>query len=98
MLLPIGFIFQAFGVGILLCWIYFNQEAGLTKVLEFTPLAYIGKISYGIYVYQGLFLTTGPTGLLPIQQFPVNILLVMLVSVASYHLVEKPLLKLKSRF
>ena len=97
-LLPIGFIFQALGIGILLCWLYYNQSAKLTKVLEFAPLVYIGKISYGIYVYQGLFLTTGPTGLLPIQQFPLNIVLVMALSVISYHWLEKPVLKLKKKF
>ncbi len=97
-MLPYGFIFQALGVGMLLCWLYYNQEARLTKALEIAPLVYIGKISYGIYVYQGLFLTTGPTGLLPIQQFPLNISLVILLSVMSYHLMEKPILKLKKRF
>lgn len=97
-MLPYGFIFQAMGIGILLAWLYYNQEAKLTQILGLAPLVYIGKISYGIYVYQGLFLTTGPTGHLPIQQFPLNISLVILLSVVSYHFMEKPVLKLKKRF
>lgn len=97
-MLPYGFIFQAMGVGILLAWLYYNQEANLTKVMELSPLVYTGKISYGIYVYQGLFLTTGPTGLLTIQQFPLNIFLVLVLSVVSYHFMEKPVLKLKKNF
>lgn len=97
-MLPIAFIFQAMGVAILLAWLYYHQDAQFTKALEFAPLVYIGKISYGIYVYQGLFLTTGPTGLLDIQQFPLNIMLVIAFAVTSYHFVEKPVLRLKKRF
>lgn len=40
-------------------WIYFNQASLLTKLLELRFFKYIGLISYGIYLYQGLFLATG---------------------------------------
>jgi len=97
-LLPIFSIIQAFGVSLLLIWLYFNQSSGLCRVLELKPLTYVGRISYGLYVYQGLFLKTGPGGELWIQQFPNNILLTIAVSVLSYHFIEKKVLKLKSRF
>lgn len=89
---------QAGGFGLLMMFIYTHQNNILTRVLSFRPLAFIGKISYGIYVYQGLFLRTGPNGTLWIQKFPQNILLTFLIAVISYYLVEKPFLKLKDKF
>lgn len=100
---PIDFILmsyipQAFGISMLLLWIVHNQESRFSKVLEFKPLAYIGKISYGLYVYQGLFLTTGPGGSLDVQQYPLNILLTFAVAIVSYEFYEKKVLKLKRYF
>lgn len=92
------YLFGPTGVCLTLLWIYFNQESMLVKVLEFEPVAFIGKISYGIYIYQGLFLRTGPGGELFIQQFPVNICLVLIMSVLSYFLLEKKIIKYKEKF
>jgi len=85
-------------VSLTLLWIHFNQNSLLTRILEFKPLTFIGKISYGLYVYQGLFLRTGPGGRLDVQQFPLNIILVFAAAVNSYCLLERPILKYKTRF
>lgn len=85
-------------IATILLWINFNQQSLTVKFLEFKPLAYLGKISYGVYVYQGLFLRTGAGGKLAIQQFPLNIILTLFCAVISYHLLEKPILNYKSRF
>jgi peptidoglycan/LPS O-acetylase OafA/YrhL len=97
-LLPIFLILNSFGVTAFLLWLYCNQQSRLAAVLEAKPLVYIGKISYGLYIYQGVFLRTSPGGHLLIQQFPVNLLLTCIVAIASYHLLEKRMLRLKSRF
>lgn len=90
--------FQAIGFGILITLIYSRQDSWLTLALNFKPLAFVGKISYGIYVYQGLFLCTGPSGVLWVQQFPQNVILTFFVAIASYYLIERPFLKLKDKF
>lgn len=98
-LLESNAIFVSFGVSLLLLWIYYNQESKLTNALQLQPLTYIGKISYGIYVYQGFFLRTGPKEEgLPVQFFPFNIILTVVVAILSYELFEKQVLKLKNRF
>ncbi len=97
-LLKFAFIFQSIGIGLFLSWIFFNQESRTTTVLNKPILNFIGKISYGIYVYQGLFLTTGPSGELWIQQFPQNILLTVGIAILSYFLLEQPILKMKKHF
>lgn len=90
-------IIQAIGISTLLVWIFFNQNNSLIRLLEFKPLSYIGKISYGLYVYHGIFIGTGP-GLLFIQQYPLNVFLTVGVAILSYEFYEKPILKLKDKF
>ena len=82
----------------ILIWTYYNQESVLTNLLENRLLRYIGKISYGLYLYQGVFLMTGPYGVLTIQQFPLNIILTFIVAIISYELLEKPILRYKNNF
>lgn len=92
------FVIQSAGIAILLAWVTFNQQSILVSVLEFKPLRFIGVISYGIYVYQGLFLTTGCCGKLTVQQFPLNIFLTVLVAFLSWFFIEKPVNKFKQKF
>lgn len=97
-MLKAAFISQAFGVSLFLIWIYFNQKSWLVKFLEFKPLSFIGKISYGIYVYQGLFLGTGPSAEIMLQEYPLNIVATFLVAIFSYFFIERSFLKLKKYF
>lgn len=97
-LLSLSFIAQSIAISILLIWIVYNQSSKLTSILNTKTFSYIGKISYGLYVYQGLFLTTGPAGEMWIQKFPQNILLTFVTAILSYHLLEKPILKFKKKF
>jgi peptidoglycan/LPS O-acetylase OafA/YrhL len=97
-ILPVSNIFVGISISSLLVWIYYNQDNKLCDILEFKPLRYIGRISYGLYVYQGFFLRTGPADGLYVQQFPQNIILTVVVSILSYELFEKRILRLKNRF
>jgi peptidoglycan/LPS O-acetylase OafA/YrhL len=93
-----SFLFQTVGTAVLLVWIVFNQHNAFVQWTEHGIPAYLGKISYGIYVYQGLFLRTGPTGELWIQQFPQNAILTFAVALLSYRFVEKPILDYKKKW
>lgn len=97
-ILKLSFLFQSTGVSIILIWVIFNQQSKVTSILNNRLLSYIGTISYGIYVYQGLFLKTGPSGGLWIQEFPQNIALTFLSAIVSFHFLEKPILKLKKKY
>jgi peptidoglycan/LPS O-acetylase OafA/YrhL len=89
---------QACGVALFILWIYYNQESLFVGFLEWKPIVYIGRISYGIYVFQGLFLLTGPGSEIGYQKFPTNIILTFGLAIASYHLIEMPIMKMKSKF
>lgn len=89
---------QAMGIVLLLLWLLRNQHSVVTRVLEWSPLAYLGRISFGVYIYHGLFLRTGPGGEMVVQQFPYNLILTLITAVVSYELVEKRVLRLKEHF
>ena len=91
-------LFKPAGIALFLLWVYCNQQHLLVSILETEPLAYIGRISYGLYIYQGLYLRNAPGGSLWIQQFPQNILLVFATASLSYFLVEQRVKKYKNRF
>ena len=89
-----------------------KQESLIVTVLEFKPIKYLGTISYGIYVWHFLFwqnktlflpLTETLVQLHPIMAFGHGDAIVIgaitvLVSVVSYELFERRLLKLKRHF
>lgn len=88
------------GITLAILWIYLNQENLVVKLLELRFFKYIGLISYGIYMYQGLFLATGPVRA-PGASWPpqpeIGFLLLLIAAPLSYHFFERPFLRLKDR-
>ncbi|MFC5696510.1 acyltransferase family protein [Pseudomonas sp. GCM10022186] len=84
----------------LILYIYHRQDSMLTKALEFRPLAYIGLISYGLYVWQGIFTGNGPyrigTSFPP--ELYTGVVLTFIAAPLSYIFFEKPILSLKNKF
>jgi peptidoglycan/LPS O-acetylase OafA/YrhL len=96
-IIEIAPIIQSFGVGLILIWIVVHPQAPFISVLEWSPLAYIGRISYGIYLYHVIFMGMGRgAGLIPV--FPWNVLISILFAVVSYEFMERRILRLKDRF
>lgn len=89
------------GIALFITWLYVNQTGRVADMLERRPIRYIGAISYGIYMYQGLFLATGP-GRRPGQAWPPQpewgIALLLFAAPLSYRLFESPFLRLRKRF
>jgi peptidoglycan/LPS O-acetylase OafA/YrhL len=89
---------QAIGTAIFIFWVLENQSSLTVSLLEDKVLSYIGKVSYGLYLYQGIFLTTNPKGGNQFfQNFPVNIIITILITVISYHSIEKYFLNTKQK-
>jgi peptidoglycan/LPS O-acetylase OafA/YrhL len=67
------------------------------RILELAPLRFIGRISYSLYLWQMLFFTghfypLNPLGIL--ERWPLNILLTFACALASYYLIERPMMRL----
>lgn len=59
-------------------------------------ISQIGILSYSLYIWQQLILTQQYHSV--INKFPCNFILVFAIAFVSYYCVEKPILRLKSRF
>ena len=95
--ITLGMTLDALCVGSLLL-LLMNQSAGkgFFTVLGATPLQWLGRLSYSLYLWQQLFLTTLNhtwTG-----RFPMSLLAALAVACLSYYLIETPLMRLKNRF
>jgi peptidoglycan/LPS O-acetylase OafA/YrhL len=73
----------------------------LTAVFSWRPLVAVGRVSYGLYLWNLMILTilVGHTfGLSPWARVAVGLVLTVAATWASWVLIEKPALRLKDRF
>ena len=63
------------------------------RILNSSPLVFVGVISYSLYLWQQLFLNRQFTS--TITRFPENIVFVAAAAMASYYLVEQPCLSVR---
>ncbi|MBE7368200.1 acyltransferase family protein [Ramlibacter pallidus] len=87
-------------IACILLFVYYNQDGVLTRLLEWRPLAFLGTISYGLYVWQGVLGGNGAYREFP--NFPppleIGLLLTFVVAPVSYYCFERPIMRLKKRF
>ena len=65
------------------------------QLLNWTPIAFVGVLSYSLYLWQQPFLNRHSS--IWVNAFPQNIIFAVAAAMASYLLLEKPLLKLRHR-
>jgi peptidoglycan/LPS O-acetylase OafA/YrhL len=91
---------RALCIAILLASVVFVPHGVSVRILNWTPIARIGTISYGVYLWQQAFLV--PSGYYgrnsAITSFPWNLIGALAVAALSYVVIEKPILQLKRRF
>jgi peptidoglycan/LPS O-acetylase OafA/YrhL len=87
----------AFALVVLGLW---SSSGTISLALAWRPIAYLGSISYGIYVYHVAAIEWAHTiaGDAPLLLGVVAFAGTVLISVMSWHLFESPILRLKSRF
>ena len=65
------------------------------RVLNWKPIAFVGVLSYSLYLWQQLFLNREASSW--INCFPQNLVLAVAAGLGSYFLLETPLVKLRRR-
>lgn len=81
-----------------------REDNGLSKILRWRPLAYIGVVSYGMYLFNTLVVKAvrpalGHIGIRhPVFVFPFIVAGTVFISWLSYRYFESPFLALKDRF
>lgn len=92
--------FGIFYAGIIVCCSVIDDSNPISKFLQIQPLQFLGKISYGIYVWHVLSIRLVDHYFsLPVSiTFVLVLFLTFILSWLSYKLLEQPFLKLKTRF
>jgi peptidoglycan/LPS O-acetylase OafA/YrhL len=60
-------------------------------------LRYFGAISYSLYLWQQLFIVTRVPSWGGLRDLPMSVIVPILIAATSYHIIAKPILRLKGR-
>jgi peptidoglycan/LPS O-acetylase OafA/YrhL len=96
--LPFGDVIISLSILFLIFAYVTPSNTPVFKVLNSKVMVHIGVLSYSIYVWQQFFYSWQGVPDAIWRQFPLNIVLIYLVSLASYYLWEKQFLKLKKHY
>ena len=86
----LGITIQNIALAACIAWCVAHSTSGLGRVLNSAPLVTLGLMSYSVYLWQQPFFN--PVSGSPLTRFPVNLVLLGVTSVASYLLIERPVM------
>jgi peptidoglycan/LPS O-acetylase OafA/YrhL len=92
----VGNTISGLSIAFLVSWLLRNPNSLAGRVLNTRPMAYVGVLSYSIYLWQQLFLT--PLNHTWTGCFPWNVACTLIAAQISYWLVERPFLQVRRRF
>jgi len=94
--LPLAMLWQAMLVPLVLVGTVLQPIKAVSRVLESGAIRWIGRISYSLYIWQQFFLLSSAERRISVlgilQMFPFNVVCVFAAAIASYYLVERPLI------
>ncbi|HET9877873.1 MAG TPA: acyltransferase [Candidatus Limnocylindria bacterium] len=88
-----GLSLTQFAIGFGVLHLVRHPRSPFGRLLNWRPIAFVGVLSYSIYLWQQVFLNRSSSA--EFNAFPLNIVLALSVAVASYFLVERPVLRLR---
>jgi peptidoglycan/LPS O-acetylase OafA/YrhL len=72
-----------------------RPDGGTGRILEWSPLAWVGRMSYSLYLWQQLFFGLRPSHGVPalgwVQKWPWNAIALLACAATSHYLLERPL-------
>jgi peptidoglycan/LPS O-acetylase OafA/YrhL len=89
-----GFAAAALATAVIVAHVVLSPGAPMARVLALPPLAALGRVSYGVYLWHWplfTFVTADTTGLSRWPLLAVRLTGTLVLAVLSYHLVEKPI-------
>jgi peptidoglycan/LPS O-acetylase OafA/YrhL len=89
--LIIGMTLEGISICLVMIYVVRRPETLPGRILNTRVLRHIGVISYGLYIWQGIFTAEGG------RFFPFNMVSILLCAELSYWAVERPSLRLRDR-
>jgi peptidoglycan/LPS O-acetylase OafA/YrhL len=95
---PLTSLIVATLIPMLLAGTVLHPQWLFSRFLDWAPVVWLGRISYSLYLWQGMFLIAAwEHPMAWWRQWPANLILSVLVAAASHYLVEKPLIRVGAR-
>ena len=94
-LLTLGYTFDNACIALLLIWTVDHRGVLAGRILNWTPIAAIGTLSYSLYLWHVIFISPLRGTLVP---FPVNVVLTFVIAWCSFRFIEMPFNGLRQRF
>jgi len=90
-----GFTLDSIAISLFLAWAIRNPQRLAGRILNWRPIAFLGVLSYSLYIWQTFFLH----GMNPTRasHLPYNLVGLPLAALLSFYLVEQPSLRLRDR-
>jgi peptidoglycan/LPS O-acetylase OafA/YrhL len=86
-------------IAVMLFWLASSENTVVHKLLANSVLRWIGNISYSLYLWHYLMYEYAKKEFIPsASQIFIAVALAFGIAAASYHLLEKPFLRLKFQF
>jgi peptidoglycan/LPS O-acetylase OafA/YrhL len=84
-------------IGLALCidWCVTHSEGRIGRLLNAPAVAYVGVLSYSLYLWQQIFLNRASAS--AVSAFPLNVVLVIIAALGSFYLIERPALRFRRR-
>lgn len=95
-LAPARIPLELVGIALVIKVLVEGRGGWIQTVFQWGPVAWLGRISYSLYLWQQVFLPKAPV--FAWQKLPWNIPLAVGFALASYWLVEQPALRWRERF
>jgi len=96
-----GYVLVAIASALILADLVLGRHSVLARPLSWSPLVYIGRISYGIYLLHlplYFIVEQALPGWTLMEKLPLKLALTLATAALSFHVFEQPFLRLKSRF
>ncbi len=98
---PLAMLWRSILIPSMLLATILNPASLFSKFLETSALRWVGRLSYSLYIWNNFFLVPTQVSHIPhyesIQYPPLNYVALFLVSIASYYLIERPIMQLGHR-
>jgi peptidoglycan/LPS O-acetylase OafA/YrhL len=94
--LSLGLTLEAASIALIVFALIRPSESVIRSIFNSRPMNWLGKRSYGLYLWQQLFLTHKNATIAGV--FPINIIAAVMASAASFRFVEQPVMRERAKF